>query len=111
MQNNYNVPPFCKPKTFSYNFNKKEEIKAIRELQNKDVPQGISTPKNKQLLIGSWNIANFDVQKRTNSCHHLITEIIKPFDLMAIQEVNANMKSLKKIMKKFIRKITEIQMN
>ena len=92
------MPPFCRPKTFTYNFNKKVEIKAIRKLQRKAIPEGISKPKKNQLLIGSWNIANFDVQKRTNSCYNLIAEIIKPFDLIAIQEVNANMTGLNKIM-------------
>ena len=99
VQNNYDVPPFCRPKSFSYNFNKKKEINAIRKLQRKEIPYGISKPEKNQLLIGSWNIANFDVQERTNSCHDLIAEIIRPFDIIAIQEVNSNMKSLNKIMK------------
>lgn len=89
--------PFMKPK-FSYNFITKDEIKAIQELQNKEIPYGIAKPKKNQLLIGSWNIANFDVQKRTKDCYKLISEIIKPFDLLAVQEVNANMNGLNHIM-------------
>jgi len=95
------MPPFKRPKSFVYNFKKDEEIKAIKKLQQRKVPFGISRPdRNKnQLLIGSWNIANFDVQERTNACYDLIAEIIRPFDLVAIQEINASMTGLNKIMK------------
>ena len=91
--------PFKKPTSFSYNFNKKKEIAAIRHLKKQKIPYGIQDPEENQLLVGSWNIANFDIQERTKSCYSLIAEIIKPFDLMAIQEVNAKMTGLKEVLK------------
>ena len=90
--------PFTKP-AFIYHINKKKEIKAIKDLQKKKIPYGVAKPRKNQLLVGSWNIANFDIQKRTNACYDIISQIIKPFDLMAVQEVNADMRGLRYIMK------------
>lgn len=90
---------FKKPK-FRYSWKKNTELRAIRKLQ-KDSEYGIPININqkKQILVGTWNIANFDVQKRTKNCFLLIAEIIKPFDLIAIQEVKDNLLGITKIMK------------
>ena len=89
------MPPFKKPK-FKYDWILSDEIKAIQKLGN-DTKNGIPKPKNNQLLVATWNIANLDTQKRIDGCYDLIAEIIKPFDLVAIQEVNANLKGIDKV--------------
>lgn len=90
------MPPFPKPR-FAYEWNKNTELQAIRKLQQ-DSRFGIPTVQANQILVGMWNIANLDTQKRDDDCFDLIKEIIQPFDLIAIQEVNADLKGLAKIM-------------
>lgn len=91
------MPPFPKPK-FSYSWKKEDELREIQELQNQR-RHGIPKPKSKQILVATWNIANLDTQKRTPGCLDLIAEILRPFDVTAIQEVNADLAGLLKIMK------------
>lgn len=91
------MPPFKKPKNIDFDWTVNEEIKAIQKLQNKGkhkMPKG----QGKKLLCGTWNIANFDAQDRPNKALPLIAEIIRPFDLIAIQEINSDLTGLEKLM-------------
>lgn len=47
-----------------------------------------------RLLLATWNIANFGVQKRRDRDHRLIAEILGWFDLVAVQEVADNLADL-----------------
>jgi hypothetical protein len=49
------------------------------------------------LLLATWNIREFGDNRRDESYHYL-AEIISRFDLIAIQEVAANLKGLEKVM-------------
>ncbi len=91
------MPPFPKPK-FPYDWNKDTELQAIRTLQA-ETRFGIPTVNHNQILVGTWNVANLDTQKRNEDCFPLIAEIIRPFNLIAIQEVNADLIGIMKIMK------------
>ena len=57
---------------------------------------------NETLLLASWNIRDFDASKygfRTDEAMYYIAEIISHFDLVAVQEVNADLKALHRLMK------------
>lgn len=51
-----------------------------------------------EIDIGTWNIANFGDQKRRKKDLELIAHIIAHFDIMAIQEVRANLKHLNEVL-------------
>jgi len=52
------------------------------------------------LIIGSWNIRDFDHGKpRENESYHYIAEILGNFDICAVQEIKDDLKPLKKVMK------------
>ncbi len=84
--------------------NKREFVVAnILELKNavKEIVPKKSLDKN--LLIATWNIRDFDSNKfghgpRLNESYFYIAQIISEFDLIAVQEVNKNLKALYKLM-------------
>lgn len=92
------LPPFTRPSNIDFMWDVDTEVTAIQNLQNQGkykIPKG----RGKKLLCGTWNIANFDAQKRPDEALPLIAEIIRPFDLIAIQEINSNLTGLKKLMR------------
>jgi len=92
------MPPFPKPK-FEYSWNKETQIRKLQSYRARDPPYGIPPVEDNQILVGTWNIANLGSQKRSEDCFDLIAEVIRPFHLIAIQEVNANLKDHMKVMK------------
>ena len=44
--------------------------------------------------MASWNIANLGAQKRTDDALKVIAHLLKRFDLIAVQEVNAKFSDL-----------------
>jgi endonuclease/exonuclease/phosphatase family metal-dependent hydrolase len=84
------MPDFEKP-VFPFGFNVQDEIAALRgHKQVRGVPE--RTPA--ELLIATWNIANFGTQQRENEHLELIAEISSWFDLVAVQEVKDNFADL-----------------
>ena len=76
-------------------------LPALRNGLDKKIP---TRQLNKTLIFGSWNIREFDGNKkkfgpRKEDDFVYIAEIISRFDLLAIQEINDNLKPLKKVMK------------
>jgi len=67
----------------------------LREQLNRDIP-----PKTDagSMLIATWNIRKFNDKRREESLHY-IAEIISRFDLVAVQEVSADMAGLERLMK------------
>ncbi|WP_111708028.1 endonuclease/exonuclease/phosphatase family protein [Lutibacter citreus] len=58
---------------------------------------------DKNLLIATWNIRDFDSNKfkhgpRLNESYFYIAQIVSEFDLIAVQEVNKNLRALNKLM-------------
>lgn len=86
---------FPKPQTqFSYNVQSEiSNLRNHRAGQDRIIP-----PKsNNHLLIATWNIANFGLQKRRDKDYQLIAEIISWFDMVGIQEVYDNLQGLREV--------------
>jgi endonuclease/exonuclease/phosphatase family metal-dependent hydrolase len=67
----------------------------LRSQLDRDIPQKTVTGT---LLLATWNIREFGDNRRKESLFYL-AEIISRFDLVAVQEVSANMNGLDKLMK------------
>ncbi|MDR3235934.1 MAG: endonuclease/exonuclease/phosphatase family protein [Prevotellaceae bacterium] len=76
--------------------NKVERLRTVNNLLqlrsqlNKDIPQKTATDT---LLLATWNIREFGDNRRKESLYY-IAEIVSRFDLIAVQEVSANLKGL-----------------
>lgn len=69
---------------FSYELDLTAELEHIQDHQiHRKIPAATDT----NLLIATWNLTNFGVQERENDHLEIMAEIIKPFDVVAIQEV------------------------
>ena len=87
---------FPKP-TFSHTFDVGSEINALRHYRDNEQGRAIPRKMSNRLLLASWNVANLGEQKRRDSDHQLIAEVISWFDLVAIQEANDNLAGLRAI--------------
>jgi endonuclease/exonuclease/phosphatase family metal-dependent hydrolase len=67
-----------------------DNLLKLRNRLNRDIPQKTATDT---LLIATWNIREFGDNRRKESLHY-IAEIVSRFDLVAVQEVSANLKGL-----------------
>ncbi len=70
----------------------------LREKLAQQVPQ---RTVNETLLLATWNIRDFDSAKyghRSKEAMYYIAEIISHFDLVAVQEVNADLQALERLM-------------
>jgi exonuclease III len=77
-----------------------DNILRLRMQMAKAVPQRTAL---ETLLIGTWNLRDFDSNKfqhgpRLGESFHYIAEVISAFDLVAIQEVNDDMRPFERIM-------------
>lgn len=77
-----------------------DNLMALREHIAAHVPRRTAS---KTLLLATWNIRDFDSNKfghgpRLNESLHYIAEIISAFDLVAIQEVNEDMRKFETVM-------------
>jgi endonuclease/exonuclease/phosphatase family metal-dependent hydrolase len=76
--------------------NKEERFRTVNNLLmlrsrlNRDIPQKTAADT---LLLATWNIREFGDNRRKESLYYL-AEIISRFDLIAVQEVSANLKGL-----------------
>ncbi len=83
------MPSFPKP-NFNHKVNFSKEIKALRDYKDKTPGILIPVSKPNNLLLATWNIANFGEQDRQKEHLKMIAEIISWFDLIAIQETKEN---------------------
>jgi exonuclease III len=77
-----------------------ENLIGLKNNMNEAVPSK-STDRN--LLVATWNIRDFDSNKfghgyRLNESYYFIAQIISSFDLIAVQEINKNLDGLNKLM-------------
>lgn len=87
------MPAFPEPE-FDYDYDLSTQIEALRSHRAlRRVPRKSSG----RLLLATWNIANLGVQKRVDDDHALIAEILRWFDVIAIQEVNDDLAGLRSI--------------
>jgi endonuclease/exonuclease/phosphatase family metal-dependent hydrolase len=71
---------------FSFDFsvhNEIQNLKAHLSLEDRKIPPRTSD----NVIIASWNLTNFGLQERNQEHIELMAEIIKPFDVIAFQEV------------------------
>ncbi|MDR1583798.1 MAG: endonuclease/exonuclease/phosphatase family protein [Prevotellaceae bacterium] len=79
--------------------NKEERLRTIdrllllRNQLDRQIPRKTASDT---LLLATWNIREFGDNRRTESLHY-IAEIISRFDVIAVQEVSANLKGLEKV--------------
>lgn len=77
-----------------------DHINALRKLIARTVPRRTATDT---LLLATWNVRDFDSDKfgqgpRLAESLHYIAEVVSAFDLVAMQEVNEDMRPFEKVM-------------
>lgn len=73
-------------------------LQALRAQLEKEVP---ARTGEDTLLLATWNIREFDSEKYGPRCReslYLIAEILDHFDLIAVQEVRADLRALREVM-------------
>jgi endonuclease/exonuclease/phosphatase family metal-dependent hydrolase len=90
------VPPFPKP-SFAYSYDLDSELAALRNYPREKKDRRIPKKGRDRLLVATWNIANLGVQDRLDSDYALIAEMIGWFDLVAVQEVNDDLRGIEAI--------------
>jgi len=71
-----------------------ENLLKLRNRLDSEIPQKTAIDT---LLLATWNIREFSDNRLMESLYY-IAEIINRFDLVAVQEVSANMKGIEKLM-------------
>lgn len=76
-----------------------DHVLSLRKMLTKTVPQRTAS---ETLLLATWNIRDFDSNKfgqgpRLAESFYYIAEVISAFDLVAIQEVNEDMRPFEKV--------------
>jgi len=90
------VPPFPKPR-FDYTYDLAHELAALRAYRKQKPGRSIPAKAKDKLLVGTWNVANLGVQDRLDADYALIAEMIGWFDLVAVQEVNDDLRGIEAI--------------
>ncbi|HEX8854128.1 MAG TPA: endonuclease/exonuclease/phosphatase family protein [Thermoleophilaceae bacterium] len=90
------MPPFPKPK-FAYDYDLGQEVKALRKWRDKEPGRQIPAKADGKLLLATWNVANLGVQDRSDDDCALIAEVMSWFDLVAVQEVNDDLRGISAI--------------
>jgi endonuclease/exonuclease/phosphatase family metal-dependent hydrolase len=71
-----------------------DKLLILRKQLDREIPQKTASDT---LLLATWNIREFGDNRRRESLYY-IAEIISRFDMIAIQEVSANLKGLQKLL-------------
>src|SRR4029079_6509432 len=90
------MPPFPKPR-FDYEYDLDRESAAPRAYRRPKPGRQIPAKGSGRLLLATWNIANLGVQDRLDSDYALIAEVMTWFDLVAVQEVNDDLRGIESI--------------
>jgi endonuclease/exonuclease/phosphatase family metal-dependent hydrolase len=90
------MPPFPKPR-FDYQYDLDRELAALRAYPQAKPDRKIPKKSSDKLLVATWNIANLGVQDRLDTDYALIAELIGWFDLVAVQEVNDDLRGIEAI--------------
>ena len=90
------MPPFPKPR-FDYSYDLKRELAALRAYRRQKPGRQIPPKAKDRLRVGTWNIANLGVQDRADDDYALIAELAGWFDLVAVQEVNNDLRGIEAI--------------
>ncbi len=87
---------FKKPR-FHYEYNLSQEKQNFDSFFT-DPNRGIPTKLNDELDLATWNIANLGNQKRRDKDLELIAHILSKFDIIAIQEIRADLEAFNTIL-------------
>jgi endonuclease/exonuclease/phosphatase family metal-dependent hydrolase len=90
------VPPFPRPR-FQYDYDLDRELAALRAYRRTKPGRQVPRKGSDRLLLATWNIANLGVQERLDSDYALMAELIGWFDLVAVQEVNDDLRGIEAI--------------
>jgi endonuclease/exonuclease/phosphatase family metal-dependent hydrolase len=90
------MPPFPKP-AFDFSYSVDAQLKALRDYRRSKPGRQIPSKSRSTLLLATWNIANLGVHERRPQDYRLIAEMIRWFDLVAVQEVNDHLSGLRAI--------------
>jgi endonuclease/exonuclease/phosphatase family metal-dependent hydrolase len=82
---------------FRYDLKLAEELERI---EGHKVQRGLPSATDRNLVVATWNLTNFGVQKREDTHITIMAEIIKSFDVVAIQEVADNLEHLESLLAK-----------
>ena len=91
------MPSFPRP-DFHFDFDVNAEKRALRNYRDHKNGRFIPKRKDTNLLLASWNIANFGAQDREERHYELIAEMINWYDLVAVQEVRDDLSGLRAVM-------------
>ncbi len=80
-----------------------DRLSALRKQLRKDVSKRLKFDRKDAFLLATWNIRDFDSNKfghgpRLREALMYMAEIVSTFDLIAVQEVNRNLKPLRDLM-------------
>lgn len=72
----------------------------LRKILNAQIPE---RDLRRSLIVGTWNIRDFDNNKfgqgpRRQEAFHYLAEVVSRFDICAIQEIDADLQPLKRLM-------------
>ncbi|HEX9692349.1 MAG TPA: endonuclease/exonuclease/phosphatase family protein [Gemmatimonadales bacterium] len=90
------MPVFPKP-GFSFDYNLATERRAFDEFF---AGRGIPAKRGSELDLATWNIANLGAQKRRPKDLALIAHILARFDVIAVQEVRAQLAHFREVMRR-----------
>ena len=97
------MPPFPEP-AFDYTYEPAVEIAALRDWRKNKPGRQIPAHRPNRLLVATWNVANLGLQKRSDADHALIAEILRWFDLVAVQETNDDLTGLRAVLSQLPKK-------
>ena len=98
LQNFIVMPAFPKP-DLNYIVNVPREIKRLNDYKANKPGRFIPLSGSDNLLIATWNLANFGTQERELSHLKVIATMIAWFDVVALQEINDNLVSFRALQK------------
>ncbi len=87
---------FPKP-DFAYDYQVPAEVEALRQYRDTKPGRAIPAKAPDRLLVATWNLANLGVQERRDPDYRLIAELLTWFDVVAVQEVNDDLRGLRAI--------------
>lgn len=83
---------------FDYVYDLEEEVSALWDYRLNKQGRGIAPKSANRLLVATWNVANLGVQERREQDYAIIAELVSWFDLVAMQEVDDNLRGLRAIL-------------
>ncbi|MEW8368878.1 MAG: endonuclease/exonuclease/phosphatase family protein [Candidatus Thiodiazotropha sp.] len=98
------MPYYTSLKRFTKSSERKRAVRGLQRLRSQLDAEIPDRTRTKTLIIGTWNIRNFDDNRfqnglRTQEDFLYIAEIISRFDVIAVQEICRDLRPLKSILR------------